>query len=112
MKRVVMALTVVAVAGSLVLGDTVSSADAQTADDKKRMQEQLNEQIMSRPFSVPAESEVKTYIEEQTKKGVVPQPYTGRYWRRGYTCLNLARYSRAEYLACRHYHAYYGRYYW
>jgi hypothetical protein len=100
-------VTVGAVCGILP-ADTVYG---QQTEEMKRMQQQLNEQVMSKPFSVPDEAQVKAYIEDAQKKGVVPGPYTGTYWRPGYTCYDLARYSHPEYLACRHYHHYYGYYY-
>lgn len=110
MKRVwTVAIALAGVAS--VLGAGGPSEGQQQSEEMKRMQEQLNEQVMQAPFSVPDESRVKAYIAEQQKLGVVPPPYTGRYWRPGYTCYNLARYSSGEYLACRHYHHYYGYYY-
>jgi len=103
-------LVMIVVVAVLAGASRPAAAQAQT-EEMKRMQEQLNNQVMQAPFSVPDESKVKAYIEEQQKLGVVPPPYTGRYWRPGYTCYNLARYSSGEYLACRHYHHYYGYYY-
>src|ERR1700675_2490920 len=94
----------IALAGvASVLGAGGPAEGQQQSEEMKRMQEQLNEQVMQAPFSVPDESRVKAYIAEQQKLGVVPPPYTGRYWRPGYTCYNLARYLSGEYLACRHY---------
>lgn len=80
------------------------------SDEMKRMQEQLNNQVLSQPFSVPDEAQVKSYIESAQKRGEVPKPYTGKHWRPGYTCANLGSYYR-EYLSCRYYYHYYGRYY-
>lgn len=80
-------------------------------NDMKKMQEQLNNQVLSKPFSVADEAQVKSYIEDAQRRGEVPQPYTGKYWRPGYTCVNLRPYSYQEYLSCRYYHFYYGRYY-
>lgn len=79
-------------------------------NDMKKMQEQLNNQVLSQPFSVVDEAQVKAYIEDAQRRGEVPQPYTGKHWRPGYTCANLRTYYR-EYLACRYYYSYYGRYY-
>jgi hypothetical protein len=80
-------------------------------DDMKKMQEQLNQEILSKPFSIADEARVKAYIEDAQRRGEVPPPYTGKHWRPGYTCVNLRPYSYREYLACRYYHSYYGRYY-
>jgi Na+-translocating ferredoxin:NAD+ oxidoreductase RnfG subunit len=80
-------------------------------DEMKKMQEHLNNQVLSKPFSVADEAQVKAYIEDAQRRGEVPQPYTGKHWRPGYTCYDLRPYSYREYLACRHYYFYYGRYY-
>jgi hypothetical protein len=80
-------------------------------DEMKQMQEQLNKEVLSKPFSVADEAKVKAYIEGAQRRGEVPLPYTGKHWRPGYTCYDLRPYSYREYLACRYYHAYYGRYY-
>ncbi len=95
---------------SVLLGSGVVTAD----DKQKKMEEKqkaLNAEVTSQPFSVADEAEVKAYIEDAKRRGVVPQPYTGTYWRPGYTCSDLWRYSRREYLGCRYYHRYYGHYY-
>jgi hypothetical protein len=84
----------------------VYSADM--TEDMQQMQKQLNNQVMSKPFSVADEAQVKAYIEGAQKRGEVPQPYTGQHWRPGYTCVALRPYSYQEYLSCRYYHAYYG----
>jgi hypothetical protein len=62
----------------------------------EEMQRQLNDQIMSKPFSVADEAKVKAYIAEAQRRGEVPSPYTGRHWRPGYTCRNLRAYSYQE----------------
>jgi len=112
MKRLLIAVIIVGGMCISLPGERVGRLYAQqTTEEMKRMQQQLNEQIMSKPFSVPSEAQVNAYIEEEQKKGVVPPPYTGIYWRPGYTCYNLARYSHPEYLSCRYYHRYYGYYY-
>ncbi len=83
----------------------------ETTDEMQRLQQQLNNEIMSRPFSVADEARVKAYIQDAQKRGEVPAPYTGKHWKPGYTCVDLRPYSYREYLACRYYHFYYGRYY-
>jgi hypothetical protein len=85
------------------------------ADDKKQtlqeMQKSLNEQVLSQPFGVAEEEQVKSYIADATKRGVVPSAQPGPNWRPGYTCADLQRYSWHEYRECRYYHWYYGYYY-
>jgi len=80
-------------------------------EEMKRMQQQLNEQVISKPFDVADDAQVKAYIEDAQRRGVTPPPYTGTHWRPGYTCEDLRRYSFREYLACRHYYFHYGHYY-
>jgi hypothetical protein len=81
------------------------------SDEMKKMQEQLNDQVLSKPFSVTDEAKVKAYIEDAQRKGEVPQSYKGKHWRPGYTCYDLRPYSYREYLSCRYYYSYYGHYY-
>jgi hypothetical protein len=81
------------------------------SDEMKKMQEQLNNQVLSKPFSVADEAQVKAYIEDAQRRGEVPQSYKGKYWRPGYTCVDLRPHSYREYLACRYYYSYYGHYY-
>jgi len=79
--------------------------------EMKKMQENLNNQVLSKPFSVADEAQVKSYIQDAQRRGEVPQAYKGKNWRPGYTCVDLRPYSYQEYLACRYYYFYYGRYY-
>jgi hypothetical protein len=112
MKGALLTMLTAGVVCGLLPGDTIGRVYAQQpSEELQRMQKQLNEQVMSKPFSVPDEAQVRAYIEAAQKRGAVPAPYTGTYWRAGYTCYDLARYSHPEYLACRHYHHYYGYYY-
>lgn len=95
-------------AALLALAASASPCRAESAAD---VQKRLNEQTLSQGFSVREESELKAYLDEATKKGVVPKPYTGSHWRRGGTCEDLRAYSWTEYRDCMYYHRYYGRYY-
>jgi hypothetical protein len=112
MKGTLMAI-VLAALGASVFGDLQMGRayGAEMSDDMKKMQEQLNNQVLSKPFSVADEAQVKSYIEDAQRRGEVPQAYKGTYWRPGYTCANLRSYSYREYLACRYYYSYYGHYY-
>ena len=87
------------------------ASGGEMTEEMKRMQEHLNNQVLSQPFSVADEAQVKAYIDAAQKRGEVPQPYTGKYWRPGYTCVDLRPYSYREYLSCRYYYSYYGHYY-
>lgn len=80
-------------------------------DELAEMQKQLNSQVMSMPFLAERPEVVDAYIKKAMKKNLTPPPYTGRYWRRGYTCRNLLRHSWVEYRNCRYYYRYHGRYY-
>ena len=112
MKGALVAIMIAAL-GSCVFG--VLRADiaygAEMSDDMKKMQEQLNNQVLSKPFSVADEAQVKSYIEDAQRRGEVPQAYKGKHWRPGYTCVDLRPYSYREYVACRYYYSYYGHYY-
>lgn len=88
-----------------------SAHGAEMSNDMKKMQEHLNNQVLSKPFSVADEAQVKSYIEDAQRRGEVPQAYQGKHWRPGYTCVDLRPYSYREYLSCRYYYSYYGHYY-
>ena len=103
-------VVVINVALGVFLGSGVVTAD-EKQKTMEEMQKALNEEVLSQPFSVADEAKVKAYIEDAKRHGVVPQPYTGTYWRPGYTCVNLWRYSRRQYFSCRYYYSYYGHYY-
>lgn len=79
--------------------------------EMQEMQKQLNNEVLSQPFSVADEAKVQAYISEAQRRGEVPPPYRGKHWRPGYTCHNLRAYSYQEYLSCRYYYHFYGRYY-
>ncbi len=81
------------------------------ADERSDMQKRLNEQVLEKPFSVESEANLNAYIEEATKRGTPPKSEPSKYWRRGYTCGDLRRYSWTDYRDCSYYHHYYG-YYW
>jgi hypothetical protein len=112
MKRVLLAIMMLGgLYGFCLVYQADTAYSGEMTNDMKKMQEQLNNQVLSKPFSVADEAQVKSYIEDAQRRGEVPQPYTGKYWRPGYTCVDLRPYSYREYLACRYYHSYHGRYY-
>lgn len=47
------------------------------SDEMKKMQEQLNNQVLSKAFSVADEAQVKAYIEDAQRRGEMPQAYSG-----------------------------------
>lgn len=81
------------------------------ADNMSDLQKQLNAQVMQKPFSVENEANLNAYIEEATKRGTPPKSQPSKYWRQGYTCADLRRYSWADYRDCSYYYHYHG-YYW
>jgi hypothetical protein len=112
MHRVLLALMIWGgIYGFCLVYDADIAYSADMADEMKKMQEHLNNEVLSKPFSAEDEAQVKSYIADAQRRGEVPSPYAGRYWRPGYTCTNLRPYSYQEYLACRYYHSYYGHFY-
>lgn len=81
------------------------------ADERTEIQKRLNEQVLDKPFSVESEANLNAYIEDATKRGLPPKSEPSKYWRQGYTCSDLRRYSWNDYRDCSYYHHYYG-YYW
>ncbi len=75
------------------------------------MQRKLNAETAELPFLAEQPAKVEAYIKKSLKNKIVPPPYSGIYWRSGYTCHSLLRYSWNEYRNCQYYHRYYGRYY-
>jgi hypothetical protein len=112
MKWNLLAIMIAALASSLFCVDQGDSAyGVEMSNDMEKMQEQLNNQVLSKPFSVADEAHIKSYIEDAQRRGEVAQCYKGKYWIPGYTCVDLRPHSYREYLACRYYYSYYGHYY-
>jgi hypothetical protein len=88
-------------------------ANADTAQDEEvaRMQRQLNQDVMEKPFFAEDPQKVEAYIKEASKNHIKPLEYSGPHWQAGYTCHDMLRYAWVEYRNCRYYHHYYGRYY-
>ena len=97
------------IAGILILVSI--SAVASDEDEMARMQQQLNQETMSKEFFAEQPEKVEAYIKEAMEKNLKPEEYVGSNWRRGYTCRDLLRYSWREYRNCRYYYRYHGRYY-
>ncbi|WP_455375304.1 hypothetical protein [Kaarinaea lacus] len=90
---------------------TTTSAVASEQDDLEKMQQQLNQEVMSQEFLAEQPEKVEAYIKEAMEKNLKPEEYVGTHWRRGYTCRDLLRYSWQEYRNCQYYYRYHGRYY-
>jgi len=84
---------------------------ASEQDDLEKMQQQLNQEVMSKEFLAEEPEKVEAYIKESMEKKLKPPEYTGSYWRRGYTCRDLLRYDWYEYRNCMYYYRYHGHYY-
>jgi hypothetical protein len=81
------------------------------ADERTEIQKRLNDQVLDKPFSVESEASLNAYIADATKRGLPPKSEPSKYWRQGYTCNDLRRYSWTDYRDCSYFHHYYG-YYW
>lgn len=97
---------------ALILTFVVSPVFASSEEDEMaRMQQQLNQEVMGQEFLAEDPEKVEAYIKESMEKNLKPPEYAGKYWRRGYTCRDLLRYSWYEYRNCMYYYRYHGRYY-
>ncbi len=90
------------------MGTVVASADDD--EDLAAMQRALNKEIMERPFDPGDQAEVDAFVEDALKKNNMPEEYTGKDWKKGYTC-NSLKYSLSRFRNCLHYYRHYGRYY-
>jgi hypothetical protein len=92
----------------LVLASLISGSAL--ADQAADMQKRLNEEVMSKSFSVESEANLNAYIEDALKRGQPPKAEPSKFWRNGYTCQSLIPFSWIDYRDCSYYHRYYGRY--
>lgn len=90
---------------------TPVSADKAGDAERARVQQELNKEVLAKPFFAEETAKVDAYIKEATKNHIKPLEYTGNNWRADYTCHDLLRYSWYEYRDCSYYHRYHGRYY-
>lgn len=91
---------------------SVSTSLAQTDAELQAMQQQLNAEVMEKPFSVEDEAKIDKYIKEAMEKDLKPEVNKApSYWKPGYTCANIYSYGWSAYRNCRYYHRYHG-YYW
>ena len=94
---------------ALGLAIPVSAAFADDEDDMAKMQQQLNAQVMQKPFTVEDTAKLDAYIKEAMKKNMKPKEEAPRAWQPGWTCANLM-YSYYDYRNCMYYYRYYGHY--
>ncbi|XQW84923.1 hypothetical protein ACOYR1_17640 [Thalassotalea piscium] len=97
----------------LIIGIPASfSAEESEEDLLAKAQAQMNAEVLSKPFLAEKPKEVDAYIKSMLEKKVKPPEYQGSYWRSGYTCRDLLRYSWTQYRNCKYYYRYHGRYYY
>lgn len=90
---------------------TVTPSYAQTDEELRAMQQQLNAEVMEKPFSVEDEAKIDQYINEAMQKELKPEVTKApSYWKPGYTCANIYNHGWSAYRNCRYYHRYHGRY--
>lgn len=105
MKKLIVTLLVTALAVPM----SCAFADDEE-DDLAKMQQQLNAQVMQKPFTVEDTAKLDAYIKDAMKKNMKPKEQPPAAWRPGWTCANLM-YSYYQYRNCMYYYRYYG-YYW
>src|SRR5215510_5294673 len=81
----------VTILGMIWLLTLLSQGWSLSPEERQRMQERLNENVMSAPFHVPSEQELQGQLDAAQKRGEVPatQPPQGMPWQPGWTCNNL-----------------------
>lgn len=97
--------------GLMLLSGLTSAWATEEEDNMAKLQQQLNKEVMEKPFFAEEPEKVDAYIKEAEKNHIKPLEYTGPHWQAGYTCHDMLRYSWEEYRNCRYYHHYYGHYY-
>ena len=85
-------------------------SEAIFADQTVDIQKQLNQEVLGKEFGVESEANLNAYIQDATKRGLPPKSEPSKYWRQGYTCNDLRRYSWNDYRDCSYYYSYYGHY--
>ena len=96
---------------SLLFLFSASTTSAQTEEEMRAMQQQLNKEVIEKPFSVEDEAKIDSYVKEATKKNLKPAVSKAPdYWHPGYTCADIYGYGWEAYRNCRYYQHYYGRY--
>jgi len=96
----------------IIATQSVIAAEESEEEALARAQAQMNAEVLSKPFLAEKPKEVDAYIKSMLDKKIKPSEYQGTYWRSGYTCHDLLRYSWTQYRNCRYYYRYHGRYYY
>lgn len=96
-----------AIAVGLSFAPAVFASDE---DDMAKMQQQLNKQVVEKPFSVEDAAKIDAYVTDAMKKDLKPRPQAPEIWQPGYTCANLRSRSYYDYRDCTYYYRYYGHY--
>lgn len=87
------------------------SAFANEDEELARIQAQLNQEVLEKPFSVEDEAKINAFIDDAMKKDLKPEVSKAPSgWRPGYTCANVYSYGWRTYRNCRYYRRYHGRY--
>ena len=90
---------------------STSASLAQTDEELRAMQQQLNAEVMEKPFSVEDEAKINEYINAAMEKDLKPEVTKApSYWKPGYTCANIYSDGWNAYRNCRYYHRYHGSY--
>ncbi|GHF02626.1 hypothetical protein GCM10011501_34970 [Thalassotalea profundi] len=109
----VLAATVLLMMQITIGNQSLFAAQEESEDDAlAKAQAQMNAEVLSKPFLAEKPEEVDAYIKSMLEKKVKPPEYQGTYWRSGYTCRDLLRYSWTQYRNCKYYYRYHGRYYY
>src|SRR5215813_11764307 len=85
----------ITILGMIVLLTALRPVWGLSPEEKQRLQDRLNENVMSAPFHVPSEQELQGQLDAAQKRGEVPatQPPQGMPWQPGWTCNNLLAYK-------------------
>lgn len=88
-----------------------SATSAQSEEEMRAMQQQLNKEVLEKPFSVESEAKIDAYVKQAMAKDLKPEATQApSYWQPGYTCRDIYHHGWDVYRNCRYYRHYYGRY--
>ena len=96
-----------------ILFATPALADDAAERAREEMQQQLNKEVMAKPFNPGDVDKARAYAEGARQQNVTPAAQPPAYWVPGWTCANLTtyhHYSYGDYQNCIYHHRYYGRY--
>lgn len=88
-----------------------SAEDQPNTDKLAKIQQQLNAEVLEKPFSVEDEEKIQNYIKQAMEKNLKPEVKKApSYWRPGYSCRDIYHHGWRSYRNCRYYRHYYGHY--